>query len=115
MPEHDRSSENWSAQTKFAVVVETSSMSEIELSEYCRAKGLFPEQVKQWREISIQAHAEPGNFNDAASAQQNKAQRKQIKRLERDVLRKDKALAEAAALLILQKKVRALWGDNEDD
>ena len=114
--EHDRSSENWSAQTKFAVVVETLSMSEIELSEYCRAKGLFPEQVKQWREISIQAHAEPGSTSpDAASAQQNKAQRKQIKRLEREVLRKDKALAEAAALLILQKKVRALWGDNEDD
>ena len=110
VPEHDRSSENWSAQTKFAVVVETLSMSEIELSEYCRAKGLFPEQVKQWREISIQAHAEPGSSSpDAASAQQNKAQRKQIKRLEREVLRKDKALAEAAALLILQKKVRALW------
>ena len=115
MPEHDRSSENWSAQTKFAVVVETSAMSEIELSEYCRAKGLFPEQVKQWRDISIQAHAEPGSCIDAASAQQNKTQRKHIKSLEREVLRKDKALVEAAALLILQKKVRALWDDNEDD
>ena len=114
VPEHDRSSENWSAATKFAVVVETSSMSEIDLSEYCRAKGLFPEQVKQWREISIQAHA-AAITTDAASAQQNKELRKQNKRLEREILRKDKALAEAAALLILQKKVRALWGDNEDD
>ncbi|WP_215796668.1 hypothetical protein [Paludibacterium yongneupense] len=96
------------------VVVETLSMSEIELSEYCRAKGLFPEQVKQWREISIQAHAE-ADTTDAASTQQNKVLRKQNKRLEREILRKDKALAEAAALLILQKKVRALWGDNEDD
>ncbi len=106
VPEHDRSSENWSAQTKFAVavVVETSSMSEIELSEYCRAKCLFPEQIKQWHDISIQAHAEPGGFVDAASAQRNKVQRKQIKCLEREALRKDKALAEAAALLILQKK-----------
>ena len=115
VPEHDRSSENWSAQTKFAVIVETLSMSEIELSEYGRAKGLFPEQDKQWREISIQAHAEPGRSSDAGRVEQNTAQRKQIKRLEREVLRKDKALAEAAALLILQKKVRALWGDNEDD
>ncbi|PHU99926.1 IS3 family transposase, partial [Iodobacter sp. BJB302] len=55
VPEHHRSSENWSAQTRFAVVVETIAMSEIELSEYCRAKGLFPEQVKQWRDLSIQA------------------------------------------------------------
>lgn len=114
VPEHDRSSDNWSAQTKFAVVVETLSLSETELAEYCRAKGLYPEQVLRWREISIQAHAETG-ATDAASAQQNKAQRKQIKRLEREVLRKDKALAEAAALLILQKKLRALWGENEDD
>jgi transposase-like protein len=114
VPEHDRSSENWSAQTKFAVVLETATLSEVELSEYCRAKGLFPEQVKQWREISIQAHAE-ADTSDAANAQQNKVLRKQNKRLEREILRKDKALAEAAALLILQKKVRALWGDNEDD
>jgi transposase-like protein len=89
-------------------------MTEVELSEYCRAKGLFPEQVRQWREISIQAHAESA-AKDASSAQQNKELRKQNKRLEREVLRKDKALAEAAALLILQKKVRALWGDNEDE
>ena len=84
------------------------------MSEYCRAKGLFPEQVKQWRQILIQAHAE-GETTDAAGAKLNKLQSKQIKRLEREVLRKDKALAEAAALLMLQKKVRALWGDNEDD
>ena len=114
VPEHDRSSDNWSAQTKFAVIVETATLSEAELAEYCRAKGLYPEQVKRWREISIQAHSE-SESTDAASAQQSKAQRKQIKRLEREVLRKDKALAEAAALLILQKKLRALWGANEDD
>jgi hypothetical protein len=43
VPEHDRSSENWFAQTKFDIVVETSSLAEIELREYCRAKGLFPQ------------------------------------------------------------------------
>lgn len=114
VPEHNRSSENWSAQTKFAVVVETLSLSETELAEYCRAKGLYPEQVLRWRTVSIQAHAETGAA-DVAGARQNKAQHKQIKRLEREILRKDKALAEAAALLILQKKLRALWGENEDD
>ncbi len=48
-------------------------------------------------------------------AQENKTLRKQNKQLEREILRKDKALAEAAALLILQKKVRALWGEPEED
>ncbi len=115
VPEQNRSSENWSAQTKFAVVVETLSLSEVELSEYCRAKGLFPEQVRRWQEVSIQAHTEGGMGLDAASTQQIKLLRKQNKHLEREILRKDKALAEAAALLILQKKVRALWGENEDD
>ncbi len=114
VPEHDRTSESWSAQTKFAVVVETIAMSEIELSEYCRAKGLYPDQIKQWREISIAAHIQAGVSN-AVELRQNATLRKQNKRLEREVARKDKALAEAAALLILQKKVRALWGANEED
>ncbi|PHV03105.1 hypothetical protein [Iodobacter sp. BJB302] len=114
VPEHHRSSENWSAQTRFAVVVETIAMSEIELSEYCRAKGLFPEQVKQWRDLSIQAQGQ-AEASTPEQAQENKTLRKQNKQLEREILRKDKALAEAAALLILQKKVRALWGEPEED
>ena len=114
VPEHDRTSDNWSAQTKFAVVVETIAMSEIDLAEYCRAKGLYPEQIKQWREISIAAQGQSA-LTRAAENRQNASFRKQIKQLEREIVRKDKALAEAAALLILQKKVRALWGANEED
>uniref|UniRef100_E6QT45 Transposase of ISCARN101, IS3 family IS3 group,ORFA n=1 Tax=mine drainage metagenome TaxID=410659 RepID=E6QT45_9ZZZZ len=114
VPEHDKSSNNWSSQTKFAVVVETSAMSEVDLNEYCRAKGLYPEQVKQWREISLQAHDNAGVTN-ADSNRQNTVLRKQNKQLEREILRKDKALAEAAALLMLQKKLRALWGETEAD
>ena len=114
VPEHHRSSENWSAQTRFAVVVETIAMSEIELSEYCRAKGLFPEQVKQWRDLSIQAQGQ-AEVITPEQVQENKTLRKQNKQLEREILRKDKALAEAAALLILQKKVRALWGEPGED
>jgi transposase len=40
---------------------------------------------------------------------------KRIKKLERELRRKEKALAEAAALLVLQKKVQAIWGDEDDD
>src|SRR4051812_19041311 len=55
VPEPDRSSENWSAATQFAVVVETAALSETELAEYCRSKGLYPEQVKAWRDAAIAA------------------------------------------------------------
>jgi transposase-like protein len=55
VPEHDRTSEYWSAQTKFAVVVESVAMTEGELAEYCRSKGLYPEQIKAWREAAIDA------------------------------------------------------------
>lgn len=114
VPEPDRSSENWSAATKFAVVVETAALPETELAEYCRGKGLYPEQVKAWREAAISAQ------NESQQATADKQQlardyRKQIKKLEREIARKDKALAEAAALLILQKKMRALWEGGEEE
>jgi transposase len=113
VPEHDRSSENWSAQTKFAVVVETVAMTETDLAQYCRSKGLYPEQVKAWRDTAI-ASQDDSQKATAASGQQGRDYRKQIKRLESDLARKEKALAEAAALLILQKKMRALWDEGEE-
>lgn len=114
VPEHDRTSENWSAQTKFAVVVETAAFTEIELAEYCRSKGLYPDQVKAWRNAAIESQ-DSSLQAGAAHQQQGRDYRKQIKRLERDLARKEKALAEAAALLILQKKMRALWEGGEDE
>ena len=56
------------------------------------------------------------NTGAKASAQQaeiTKAERKRIKELERELRRKDAALAETAAILALRKKVQAIWGDEE--
>jgi transposase-like protein len=114
VPEYNRTSESWSAQTKFAIVVETAQMTESELAEYCRSKGVYPEQVKAWRDIAI-ASQDDNQQASIANQQQGRDYRKQIKRLERDLVRKEKALAEAAALLILQKKMRALWEGGEDE
>lgn len=50
VPGQSSSSDNWSAEAKFAVVVETASLSETELNQYCREKGLYPEQVKEWKQ-----------------------------------------------------------------
>ena len=114
VPEPDRTSESWSAQTKFAVVVETAAFNETELAEYCRSKGLYQEQVKAWRDAAIavqDAHRDTASDNDQLA----RGYRKQIKQLEREIARKNSALAEAAALLILQKKMRALWEGGEDE
>ena len=50
-----------------------------------------------------------------ASGGARRAERKKTRRLEKELRRKDKALAEAAALLVLQKKAQAIWGDDGDD
>ena len=100
-----------SSEEKFAVVIETASLNEVELGEYCRRKGLYPQQIQAWCDTCMQAH-------DPAAAkvdrEQLRRQTKAIKQLETELRRKEKALAEAAALLVLQKKVRALWEDPED-
>jgi transposase-like protein len=101
-----------SSTEKFSVVVETASLNEVELSAYCRRKGLYPEQVSAWRESCLQANATVSAKVDRA---QLSAQTKQIKQLEAELRRKDKALAETAALLVLQKKVQAIWGEPEDE
>lgn len=100
-----------SSEEKFAVVIETASLNELELSEYGRRKGLYPQQISTWREACLQANASAAVKVDREKRRQ---QAREIKQLEAELRRKEKALAEAAALLMLQKKVQALWAEPED-
>lgn len=106
--------ERWSTRDKFAIVVETASLSEIELSEFCRAKGLFVEQVEAWRDACMQAN---GRIAEQASKLQKdlRTKEQEVKALNRELKRKEAALAETAALLVLRKKAQAIWGDPEDE
>jgi transposase-like protein len=113
LPDADAGPEGWSSRDKFAAVVETAAMNASDLAEYCRQRGLFVEQIKAWRTACEQAN----DWQRASSArlsQATKVEKKRIKALERDLQRKEKALAEAAALLVLRKKAEAIWGDSED-
>lgn len=101
-------SDQWSGESKLAVVFETHSMNEAERSEYCREKGLYPEQVEQWRQDCI-----AGASSKELSNEPLKKARNEIKQLKRKIDRKDKALAESAALLVLSKKFQALWEDED--
>lgn len=113
----NRSSDNkWSGEAKFMVVIETAKLSESELSQYCREKGLYPEQVKEWRSACIRGSSTLSNdTNNNTSRGELKAAKDQIKKLEKELKYKEKALAETAALLVLRKKLNALWGEGSED
>ena len=114
VPGTDAQSEEWSTQDKFVIVVETASMNESELAEYARKKGLYVEQIKAWRDACMNANG--GIAKEAARLNRAlKDSQKERRKLERELHRKEKALAEAAALLVLRKKARAIWGDPEDE
>lgn len=100
----------WTAAARFEAVLITSAMDEASKSAWCRGKGVYPQELAQWRESALQALAEPGS-----GASQNAQERRQIKELERELRRKDKALAETAALLVLSKKVAAIFNRGEDE
>jgi transposase-like protein len=100
-----------SSAEKFGVVVETAILNELELGEYCRRKGLFAEQIGAWRATCRRAN-DPLPSN--AERTERRAEREKITSLTRELQRKDRALAEAAALLLLQKKVRAIWEEPAD-
>jgi transposase-like protein len=113
-PGTDAAPDQWSTQDKFLIVVETASLNEIELAEYARKKGLFVEQIKSWRDACMNANG--GVAKEAARlSRELKESEKQRKQLEKELQRKDKALAETAALLVLRKKADAIWGDPEDE
>lgn len=104
----------WSASQKLAVVVETAAFNEAELAEFCRKKGLYPEQIKAWRAAAEQAMA-GGMVSAKEHRQALTTEKKRNKELERELRRKEKALAETAALLTLRKKAAAIWGEGEDE
>jgi transposase-like protein len=107
------STDKWTSEEKFAAVLETSALSEVELSEYCRVKGLYPEQIKAWKQACIAGNTTKPSKRVKQTPEQ-KTDKKRIKALKRELRRKEKALAETAALLVLGKKYDAYWKEKED-
>ena len=114
MPGDGKNPEGWSSEDKFAVVLETTPLNGAELGEYCRRKGLYPEQIAAWRAACLSANANAAE-QAREQRQQSREDSRRIRQLEKELQRKEKALAEAAALLVLRKKAQAIWGDQEDD
>jgi len=107
-PERERT---WTAAGRFDAVLTTATMDEVSKSAWCRANGMHSQELATWRQSATQALATPEEAR--ASPQQTKQDRRRIKELERELLRKDRALAETAALLVLSKKVAAIFNKGE--
>ena len=101
------------ASEKLRAVIETASLTESELGEYLRREGLHEADVRLWRQM---AEGALGNEERVRADERNQRalDAKRVKELERELRRKDAALAETAALLVLKKKVLAIWGDEDD-
>ena len=94
----------WSPRERLEVVLEVSRLQDADLGEFLRSRGLHEAQVTEWRVAALKALAQP------TGKRQRSAQDRRIRELEGELQRKEKALAEAVALLILQGKARAFWG-----
>jgi hypothetical protein len=99
--------QDWRPEERLLALQESHGLTGEALNAWCRQRGLFAHQLVQWKSDFCSA-AQPRSVGDYS--QTLRALKADNQRLERELNRKDKALAEAAALLILQKKVRALLG-----
>jgi hypothetical protein len=106
MPDQPRRPEDRTPLEKVRVVADASRLTDSELGEFLRREGIQEDDLERWRAEALSAVGGPNKAPPPS---------KRIRQLERELARKDKALAEAAALLVLSKKARALLGDEDDD
>ena len=103
----------WTAAARLEAVIATAAMNEAQRSAWCREKGVYPSELQKWLQSAIAALAEPEEAR--ASPHRTREDRRRIKELERELNRKDKALAETAALLVLSKKLSAIFHGGADE
>ncbi len=103
--------QDWTAVEKLQAVIAASSVPEAELGEFLRGQGLHEAQLREWRQQVLAGLEErPGRGSKKPTPEARR-----VRELERELARKDKALAETAALLVLKKKAQEIWGDEAGD
>ena len=104
--------QDWSAEEKLNLVIACGALDENSVSELCREKGIYPYHLEQWKSEFAESATANAKSGDHVETRHLKNENRELRK---ELRRKEKALAEAAALLVLQKKVSAIWGDCEDD
>ena len=103
-----RSPRNWKMKDKYAAVIGAANLSEDELGRWLRKNGLRSNHLEIWKE-------EIGKMvSSKKDKDELKKAKKRIKELEKELRKKEKALAEVSALLVLKKKVNAIWGEEDE-
>lgn len=108
---NEKRPQDWNLEDRLAMVIACAALEGETLNQLCRERGVYPHHINQWKQDFITGGAgqvaNKATGNARALAVENKT-------LKSDLRRKEKALAEAAALLILQKKVVDHWGFDGD-
>jgi transposase len=100
----------WSAEDKLKALFETRSLAENDFGMYLRKEGLYSHQVTEWRADVLKSLDEARTRPQAAKRDERDDR---IKELEHDLTRMEKALAEASARMMLQKKADLFWAERD--
>ena len=100
--------QDWLDAEKLEAIIETGSLTEENLNSYCRRNGIYKHHIEQWK-------ADMANTKSNPDKAEMRALREENNKLKKELRRKDKALAETAALLVLQKKVEEIWASRDEE
>ena len=107
----EKSPQDWNKSQRLDAILHCHSMSDEQASTYCRENGIYPHHLQEWKTAFLSDTQGSGPL----SGQEQKKLKQDNKRLRQELNRKEKALAETAALLVLSKKCQAIWGEKEVD
>jgi len=111
VPPKEKRPHDWSAEDRLNALIESATLGQEEKAAWCRQKGLHSHHLDQWRKEMVVGKGVDESVKSHTEARQLRAE---IKSLNKELRRKDKALAETAALLVLKKKADLIWGEDED-
>ncbi len=107
----EKSPQAWTKKQRLEGIMHCHNLNDEQISSYCREKGIYPHHLKEWKIQFLSDNQGSG----AGSRQDRKKLRQENKRLKKELHRKERALSETAALLVLSKKCQAIWGEKEDE
>ncbi len=107
----EKSPQDWNNAQRFDAIMHCHSLNDEQISTYCRENGIYPHHIKEWKSEFLSVK----DISPSASRQEQKKLKQDVKRLQKELNRKDRALSETAALLVLSKKCQAIWGEKEVD
>ena len=111
MTRNEKRPQDWHMTEKLQAIIDGAALDDEAVSAYCREKGIYRPHIKQWKQAVIHGNKGANRQDDKTQLKMLKEENKQLKQ---ELRRKEKALAETAALLVLKKKAQQIWGSDED-